>query len=168
MPDSGFQKTNGGHRNLEVYRIAHDLAVRVHKMTLQLPPFETHEEGSQVRRSAKRVSASIVEGFALRMYKAQFLSYLYRALASSDETQEHLELLCDTGSLKDAKESAQLLKASQELSRKLLRLIQSVGRQHGTPYFLAAGPDEMIEAEPGAPPAARNPKSGIRNREVGS
>lgn len=60
-----------GYKKLEVYKLAHVLAVKVHKMTLTLPKFEMYEEGSQVRRSSKSVSSQIVEGFALRKYKAE-------------------------------------------------------------------------------------------------
>ena len=58
-----------GVENLKIYRLAHELALRVHKLTLELPRFEKYEEGSQVRRSSKSVSSNIVEGFALRTYK---------------------------------------------------------------------------------------------------
>ena len=86
---------------LEIYRLAHELLIKAHKMTLGLPSFERFEEGPQTRRSSKRVSAGIVEGHAYRRYKSQSLFYLTRALGSSDETQEHLLILKDTGSLTD-------------------------------------------------------------------
>ena len=35
--------------------------------------FELYETGSQIRRSAKAVTALIVEGFARRRYKADFM-----------------------------------------------------------------------------------------------
>ena len=45
------------YRNLEVYRLAHELAVEIHRMTLsELPKFEQYEEASQIRRSAKSIS----------------------------------------------------------------------------------------------------------------
>lgn len=91
----------GGYHKLEVYVLAHELAVKVHRLTLTLPKFELHEEGSQIRRSAKSVSANIVEGFALRKYKKKYLRYIQRAYASSEETLEHLRLLFETESLTD-------------------------------------------------------------------
>ena len=39
---------NGGYKKLKIYCLAHDLAVRIHKMTLKLPRFEMFEEGSQI------------------------------------------------------------------------------------------------------------------------
>lgn len=53
-------------KNLDIYKLAHEGALEVHRMSLALPPFERHEQAPQVRRSSKRISASIVEGFAQR------------------------------------------------------------------------------------------------------
>jgi len=36
---------NQGYKKLKIYRLAHDLAVRVHKMTVELPKFEMMEDG---------------------------------------------------------------------------------------------------------------------------
>lgn len=42
-----------GYKKLEVYRVAHRLAVEVHEMSLQLPKHELYEQDSQVRRWLK-------------------------------------------------------------------------------------------------------------------
>jgi len=161
MPD-------GGYHNLDVYKLAHGLAVRIHKASLSLPKFELYEEGAQIRRSSKRVSASIVEGFALRKYKALYLSYLYRALASADETQKHISFIRETDSLRDEAEFKALTALSVELSRKLAKFIQSVGHQHGAPRYLDAN---IITAENAhsdlheGSSEIRNQKSEIRNQK---
>jgi hypothetical protein len=36
------------YRDLEIYKSAFDLAVRVHKVSLNLPNFELYEQGSQI------------------------------------------------------------------------------------------------------------------------
>ena len=125
-----------GYRNLEIYQQAHQLAVGVHKMSLTLPALEKYEEASQIRRSSKSVSAQIVEGYALRKYRDEFLHYLHRALASSDETREHLELLWDTKSLQDKKEYGELAEAYDVLSRRIGRFIVGVEGQHETPDYI--------------------------------
>lgn len=79
-----------GYKKLEIYQMAHSLAVRIHRLTLSLPAFERYEEGSQIRRSAKSVAANIVEGYALRKYKNEFIHFLFRSYASAGETIEHL------------------------------------------------------------------------------
>ena len=90
-----------GYEDTDVYRLAKELAVQVHQMTLQqLPKFEMYEEGSQIRRSAKSIVANLVEGYGRKQYPADTVRYLTYALASCDETKAHLELLHDTVSLK--------------------------------------------------------------------
>src|SRR5436190_20075383 len=121
----------GPHGKLEIYRLAHGLGTRVHAMTLKLPKFELYEEGSQVRRSAKSVSAQIVEGHALRQYKAEYLHYLARAYASAEETIEHLAYLLETGSANAFADECQ--KLSDEyglLTRKLFNYMRAVEKQH--------------------------------------
>ena len=36
------------YKDLEIYRLAHELAVEIHEMTMSLPNFELFEEGSQI------------------------------------------------------------------------------------------------------------------------
>lgn len=77
-----------GYRKLEVYVLAHELAVKVHQMTMSLPKFELHEEGSQIRRSAKSVSANIVEGYS--KLNAMLFNFL-RAIENSHEKPLYLQ-----------------------------------------------------------------------------
>ena len=44
-----------GYEKLDIYKLAKELAVEIHKMSLLLPKWELYEEGSQIRRSAKSV-----------------------------------------------------------------------------------------------------------------
>lgn len=119
-----------GYEKLKVYVLSHDLAVRVHKMTVKLPRFEMMEEGSQIRRSSKSVSSNIVEGYALRRYKQEYIHYLSRALASSLETVEHLDFLFETGSLKDEALYKDLRERYGELNSMLYRFVESIASQH--------------------------------------
>ena len=121
---------NRGYKKLKIYRAAHDLAVRVHKMSLKLPKFEMFEEGSQIRRSSKSVSSNIVEGYALRRYKQEYIHYLARALGSSLETVEHLEFLFETESLKDEALYRDLHEKYGELNSMLYRFVESIVSQH--------------------------------------
>ena len=119
------------YRNLEIWQQARELSIRIHKMTLsQLPSFEMHEEGGQIRRSSKSVRSTIVEGYGRRKYKQDFLRYLTYSIASCDETTDHLETLFETGSLQDESLFDDLHAASRELGKKLNLFIQSVERQH--------------------------------------
>lgn len=54
------------YRDLDIYRLAFDLAVRIHRESLRLPKFELYEQGSQIRRSSKSAKDQIAEGFGRR------------------------------------------------------------------------------------------------------
>lgn len=119
------------YKDLEIYQLAHRLAVEVHQVSLVLPKFEAYEEASQLRRAAKSVPANIVEGFGRRRYKGEFIRFLTYAHASCNETIEHLEILIETGSLATDKGQG-MLKDYDLLGRKINRFIQSVMQQHLT------------------------------------
>lgn len=73
------------YKDLEIYKLAYKLAIEVHYMSLQLPKYELYEQGSQIRRSSKRIKDTIAEGFGRRRYKIEFIRYLIFAQASCDE-----------------------------------------------------------------------------------
>lgn len=119
------------YRNLDVWQMARELTSLVHRMTLdELPKFEMFEEGSQIRRSVKSVKSNIVEGYGRRRYKQEFLQYLTRALASCDETVDHLETLFETGSLADQIAYEDLHSRLEVLGKKLNLFIRSVEDGH--------------------------------------
>lgn len=115
------------YRDLEIWKLAHELAVSVHRMSLEkLPKFEMYEEGSQIRRSSKSVSSNIVEGFGRKRYKNEYIKFLTYALASCSETHEHLELLFETGSLADKNTFDGLHQRYDLLGKKLNNFRQAV------------------------------------------
>ena len=119
------------YRNLEVWQIGRELVVAIHEMTLtKLPKFELFEEGGQIRRSSKSVKSNIAEGYGRRRYKQEFVRYIDYALASCDETIDHLDTLVATGSLKDPQLAEQLNAKLDELGRKLNLFLQSIERRH--------------------------------------
>ena len=121
------------YRNLEIWKLARDAAVGVHRMTVtELPKFEMYEEGSQIRRSAKSIRSNIVEGYGRRRYKQEFIRFLIFAHASCDETIDHLEGLFETGSLTNAALFRDLSAQLDLLGRKLNSFIEGVEREHRT------------------------------------
>lgn len=119
------------YKDLEIYQLAHRLAIEVHRVSLILPKFEAYEEASQLRRAAKSVPANVVEGFGRRRYKGDFIRFLTYAHASCSETIEHLEIVIETGSL-PADKGKPLLDDYNLLGRKINRFIQAVIQQHLT------------------------------------
>lgn len=121
------------YTTLEIWQMARDLSVEVHRMTLtELPKFELFETGSQIRRSSKSIRSNIVEGYGRRRYKADFIKHLVYSQGSCDETKDHLNTLWETGSLKNEILYNGLLDKTDHLGRKLNLFIQSVERSHRT------------------------------------
>jgi four helix bundle protein len=87
------------YRDLEIYKTSKQLAIRIHKMSLQLPKFEMFEEGSQIRRFSKSVIALIVEDYGRRRNKVDLIKYLIFAQSGCDDTIVHLDFLFETKSL---------------------------------------------------------------------
>lgn len=91
------------YKKLQIWQLSREIVIDIHKMTLEtLPKFEMFETGSQIRRSSKSTKSLIVEGYGRRYYKQDFIRYLLNALASNDETIDHLETLFETKSLSDS------------------------------------------------------------------
>jgi len=135
MEDEGWTIEEGeeasGYQRLEVWQLARDLSVDIHRMTLeQLPRFEMHEVGSQVRRSAKSIRANIVEGYGKRRYKLEFLRHLTYALGSAQETLDHLDTLHETGSLPSEELHAELTSLTRLLIAKLTTFTRGVELHH--------------------------------------
>ena len=111
--------------------MARELVIDIHKMTLhKLPKYEMFEEGGQIRKSIKSVKSTIVEGYGRRRYKQEFIRFLNYAIASSDETIDHLETLFETESLTDKKLYKAIHDKLEVLGKKLNLFIQSVERGH--------------------------------------
>jgi len=119
------------YRNLEVRQLARELVIAIHEMTLtKLSKFEMFEERSQIRRAIKSVKSNIVEGYGRRRYKQESIRYVDYALASCDETTDHLDTLVVTKSLTDAVTIERLAAQLDELGRKLNLFLQSIERGH--------------------------------------
>ena len=82
-------------RDLEIYQSAYHLALKVHSMSLELPKYEMYEQGSQVRRSSKRIKDTIAEGYGRRRYKDEFIRFLIFAHSSCDEALSQLQMISD-------------------------------------------------------------------------
>ena len=99
-------------------------------MSLALPKFELYEEGSQIRRSSKSVTANIVEGYARRRYKLEFIKYLIYAIGECDETIVHLYALHDTRSLTNSESYLKLKNAYVVLTKRINTYTQWVEEKY--------------------------------------
>ena len=114
------------YRDLEIYKISYELALKVHKLSLGLPSYELYEEGGQLRRSSKSITANIVEGYGRRIYKSEFIKFLIYAQASCDETVVHLSFIVDNYGSDD---KGVFIKSYRELGSKIGRFIKYVEKE---------------------------------------
>lgn len=115
------------YKDLEIYQLAHKLAIEIHRMSIEyLPKFEMYKEASQIRQSSKSISANIVEGFGRKRYRQEYIKFLVYAHASCNETIEHLELLFETKSLNDKNKYEYFIEQYDKLGRKLNVFISKV------------------------------------------
>ncbi len=118
----------GSYKDLEIYQLSYDLAVKVHKFSLKLPPYEQWEEGRQVRKSSKGITSCIVEGYGRKRYKADFIKFLTYSHASCDETIVHLNFIKDTHEI-NINELNYFLDKYDELGRKINKYTQYVEKE---------------------------------------
>jgi four helix bundle protein len=115
------------YKNLEIWKLADEVVIMIHEMTLtKLPKFEMYEEGSQIRRSSKSTKATMVEGYGRKRYKAEFIKFLVYSLGSNDEITDHLETLFRTKSLQDEACYNQIYAKLETLGKKINLFIKGV------------------------------------------
>lgn len=85
------KKVIQSHRELEVYRMSFDVAMKIFELTKQFPVEERYSLTDQIRRSSRSVCSNIAEAWRKRRYEAAFISKLNDSEAESAETQTWLE-----------------------------------------------------------------------------
>jgi len=88
------------HRDLEVYQIAFETAMKIYHESKSFPKEERYSLIDQIRRSSRSVCANLAEAWRKRRYEASFLIRLSDAEAEAAETQVWLEFAIECGYLK--------------------------------------------------------------------
>ncbi len=110
--------------NLIVWQKAHELVVKIYRITKEFPSEEKFRLVSQVCRSASSVPANIVEGNA-RTHKKEFFQFLNTALSSLEETKYHLLLARDLEYLSFQRYD-ELIKLANEVGKLISGLTKSL------------------------------------------
>ena len=90
MGDSLMRKVKSV-RDLEVYRIAFDVAMEIYNLSKDFPKEEKYSLTDQMRRSSRSICANLAEGWRKRKYKKVFINKLSDAAQEAAETQTWLE-----------------------------------------------------------------------------
>ncbi len=84
-------------RDLKVYKLAFEMAMRIYKISSDFPAAEKYALTDQVRRSSRSVCSNLAEGWRKRRYKAVFINKLSDAAQEAAETQTWLEFALACG-----------------------------------------------------------------------
>jgi four helix bundle protein len=79
------------HRDLEVYQMGFEAAMRIFEVTKGFPKEERYSLVDQIRRSSRAVCANIAEAWRRRRYEGSFVYRLNDSEAEAAETQVWLE-----------------------------------------------------------------------------
>ena len=105
-------------KDLEVYKKAYRLAMRIFEVSKRFPPEERFALTGQIRRSSRSVCLNLREGWAKRRYEAHFVSKLTDCDGENSETDSSLDFARDCGYI-TTEEHQDLTCACAEVGRML-------------------------------------------------
>jgi four helix bundle protein len=107
-------------KDLEVYKKAYDLAMKIFDLSKNFPDDERFALTSQIRRSSRSVCLNLREAWAKRRYEAHFISKLTDCDGENSETDSSVDFARSCGYITD------------EQHRELWNLCQQVGKMLGS------------------------------------
>lgn len=114
-------------RELNVYRMAFDAAMRIFDLSRKWPQEERYSLTDQIRRSSRSVCGNIAEAWRKRRYPPHFRSKLTDADSEAAETQSWLDFALRCGYL--SREDYDALNATYEkISGGLVNMMADAGR----------------------------------------
>jgi len=115
------------YHRLDVYRKAYDLALEVHRKSVEFPKQEQYELAQQLRKSSKSIAANIAEGMGKQESKADVRRFIRIAVGSCDECRVWLDFARDLGYI-SPKEHDALDARYREVGRMLTGLLKRYGQ----------------------------------------
>ncbi|MEO6725406.1 MAG: four helix bundle protein [Blastocatellia bacterium] len=97
--DKSCKNTIRRHTDLEVYKRAFAVAMKIFELTKSFPKEEKYSLIDQIRRSSRSVCANLGEAWRKRRYQAAWISKLGDSEAESAETQVWLQFSVECGYL---------------------------------------------------------------------
>jgi len=129
-------------RELRVWQVAMDVAMRIFEITKGFPPEERYSMTDQMRRSSRSVAANIAEAWRKRRYPAAFVSKLSDAETEAAETLTWIEFAARCDYL--PKDEANSL--SEEYERLCSQLIVMIENPHD--WTIHPSPRPRVPASP--------------------
>jgi len=114
-------------RDVKVWSKARELTLEIYKVSKAFPREELFGLTSQLRRASSSIGANIAEGCG-RSGNGDFARFLYTAMGSASELENHLILANDLEILEEAK-YVQFNSKTVEVKRMLASLIAKVNSE---------------------------------------
>ena len=111
------------YHRLDVYQKAYQLALEVHRISLEFPQLEQYGLAQQLRGSSKSIPVNVAEGMGKQESPAEVKRFVRIAIGSCDETRVWLEFARDLGYLK-YEQQASLEERYREIGRMLQGIIK--------------------------------------------
>ena len=93
-------------KDLAVYKLGHELAMKIFEITKRFPSEEKYALTSQIRRSSRSICLNLREAWAKRRYEAHFVSKLTDCDGENSETDSSLDFAKDCGYISAAQHRA--------------------------------------------------------------
>ncbi len=110
-------------KDLDVYRLAYELAMAIFESSKRFPPEERFALTTQIRRSSRSVCLNLREAWAKRRYEAHFISKLTDSDGENSETDSSLDFARDCEYI-SADEHQALTAKCAEIGRMLGRMLK--------------------------------------------
>jgi len=105
-------------KDLKVYKVSYDLAMRIFEISKQFPIEERYALTSQIRRSSRSVCLNLREAWAKRRYEAHFVSKLTDCDGENSETSSSLDFALDCRYI-SSEQHASLVSCCEEVGKML-------------------------------------------------
>ena len=119
-----MKKPARSHRDLEVYQLAFDAAMKVFEISRRFPHEEVYSLTDQIRRSSRSVCTNLAEGWRKRRYEAAFVAKLSDSEAEAAETQTWIEFAVKCEYL-DKKTGRELYRSYNSVIGKLVMMLNN-------------------------------------------
>ncbi len=103
---------------LDVWKLAHELRLKVYILTNYLPKSEQFNVISQIKRSSDSVGANIAEGHG-RFHYQENIQFCRQARGSLEETRDHLIFIKDSKMIKKVSSLEYLVNLCEQIKFKL-------------------------------------------------
>ncbi|OIO18494.1 MAG: four helix bundle protein [Candidatus Magasanikbacteria bacterium CG_4_10_14_0_8_um_filter_32_14] len=104
--------------NLDVWKLSHELRMKVGIICKFLPDEEKYNVVNQIRRSSSSVGANIAEGHG-RFHYQENIQFCRQARGSLDETRDHLIYIKDLKYIKKEGSVEHLIELCEKIKKKL-------------------------------------------------